>query len=413
MPVIQPPRPRRSAHLKVLQCLSLKDFNIVEPPQGPVTCGRGVIEHLLAHPADCCLLFYSDGKQTNIEGEWPSGKDKLSVCAVIARHVFQHNSEYATRYVNMPDKFHDSTNNHISRKKYCDCYDQLHATGTGVMPEDDTQNLHAQILDGFPWYDDLASILGANPVLSLKTVSFRPGVDHAANYFQILRTAGSTYLQSLHSDSAQYGGTTDTHTPPHAAPPHAAPPHVAPPHIAPPYTAPPCATTYAGAGYSAGATYDGDADCDNGNADRDDDITMDDGWRDDPNVIILNSPPRPQPSTKRPLPALPPSPPPRSEFALPEKMQTDQYNSHASFGRSISGRHTNLGHMRCNSGGSSSSSRSKAASSPVSITPMSEPIPSSSKGKGWQVKKQRSDLQSQAQSQMEALTDGIESVQSD
>ncbi|KAG1794057.1 hypothetical protein EV424DRAFT_1353966 [Suillus variegatus] len=130
---------------------------------------------------------------------------------------------------------------------------------------------------------------------------------------------------------------------------------------------------------------------------------MDHGWGDDSNVIILNSPPRPRPTTKRPLPASPPSPPPRSEFALPEKTQTDQYNSRASFGGSVSGRRTNFEHIRRNSGGSSSSSQSKAVSSPVSTTPTSEPIPSSSKGKGRQVKKQRSDLQSQAQSQMEVL----------
>lgn len=71
-------------------------------------------------------------------------------------------------------------------------------------------------------------------MLSLKQVSSYPGIDHAANYFQILHTAGSTYLQSLHSGNVQYGGhTTDAHTSPHAALP---------------YTA-----TYEGASYSASA----------------------------------------------------------------------------------------------------------------------------------------------------------------
>ncbi|KAG2082965.1 uncharacterized protein F5147DRAFT_783100 [Suillus discolor] len=250
------------------------------------------------------------------------------------------------------------------------------------------------------------SILGANPALSLKTISSRPEIDHAANYFQISRTAGSTYLQSLHSGSAQYGGhTTDTHAPPHtapphttyegagysagavyegagysasaaphhAAPPHAAPPHAAPshaalPHAAPPHIAPPhIATPYASPPSRCYIR----------------------SWGDGSNVIILDSPPRPQASTKRPLPASPPSPLPRSEFALSEKMQTYRYNSCASFGAPSRG-------------------DSKAVSSPVSTTPTSEPIPSLSKGKGRQVKKQCSDLQSQAQSQMEALNDRIE-----
>jgi len=44
-------------------------------------------------------------------------------------------------------------------------------------------NLTVQILKEFPWYDDLLSVMGGNPALSLRTVSSRPGVDHAAKYF--------------------------------------------------------------------------------------------------------------------------------------------------------------------------------------------------------------------------------------
>ncbi|KAG2072374.1 hypothetical protein BDR04DRAFT_1116984 [Suillus decipiens] len=64
-------------------------------------------------------------KQLQSEGDCPSGKDKVS-------------------------------------KKYCECHDKLHATGTGVMPQDEgsVQNLHVQILKEFPWYDDLLSVMG-------------------------------------------------------------------------------------------------------------------------------------------------------------------------------------------------------------------------------------------------------------
>jgi hypothetical protein len=60
------------------------------------------------------MLFHSDGKQANTEGDRPSGKDKLSVCVVIARHVFERDAEYAVQFQSVPDKFHDSTNNHIN-----------------------------------------------------------------------------------------------------------------------------------------------------------------------------------------------------------------------------------------------------------------------------------------------------------
>ncbi|KAG1725905.1 hypothetical protein EDB19DRAFT_1914843 [Suillus lakei] len=72
------------------------------------------------------------------------------------------------------------------------------------MPEDEAQNLHAQILKEFPWYDELIDVMGGNPAISLKTVSSHPGVDHAAKYFSISRTAGSSYSNSLGSGSTQF-----------------------------------------------------------------------------------------------------------------------------------------------------------------------------------------------------------------
>jgi hypothetical protein len=73
-----------------------------------------VIDHLHNHQADCRILFYSDGKQLQGEGDCPSGKDKVSVCAVIAKYVFEDDDEYRDYYKAAPDKFRDSTNNHIN-----------------------------------------------------------------------------------------------------------------------------------------------------------------------------------------------------------------------------------------------------------------------------------------------------------
>lgn len=115
-----------------------------------------------------------------------------------------------------------------------------------------------QILEEFPWYNDLAAILGTNPALSLKIVSSQPGIDHAANYFQILHIAGSSYSQGLQSSSAQFRGyAPSAHS---AAQPQSSPtpaPQYAPAPHSPHYPAPqphsaPSGTMYGGVGYSAG-----------------------------------------------------------------------------------------------------------------------------------------------------------------
>jgi hypothetical protein len=66
-------------------------------------------------------------------------------------------------------------------------------------------NLTAQILKEFSWYDNLLSVMGGSPVLSLRMVSLHPGVDHAAKYFSISSTAGSSYSDTLCSGSTQFG----------------------------------------------------------------------------------------------------------------------------------------------------------------------------------------------------------------
>ncbi|KAG1724171.1 hypothetical protein EDB19DRAFT_1915652 [Suillus lakei] len=165
-----------------------------------------VVDHLHDHPADCQNLFSSDAKQPQNDNDHPLGKDKVSVCAVIMKYVFQNDAEYVDYYTAEPEKFQDSMNSHINRlrRKYCNSYDKLHVTGTGIMLEDEAQNLHAQIMKEFPWYDELVGIMEGNLAISLKMVSSRPGVDHAAKYFSISCTAGSSYSESLGSGSAQF-----------------------------------------------------------------------------------------------------------------------------------------------------------------------------------------------------------------
>ncbi|KAG2102880.1 uncharacterized protein F5147DRAFT_776234 [Suillus discolor] len=127
MPAARPRPPRRSARLKALQTPFRKERFSMDQMSGPVTRGRG-------------------GKS----------RDKVSICAIIAKHVFEDDGDYTDHYANAPDKFRDSTNNHIQalKKKYRECHDRLHATGAGVVPQDEhaPQNLRAQVLKEFPWY---------------------------------------------------------------------------------------------------------------------------------------------------------------------------------------------------------------------------------------------------------------------
>ncbi|KAG2053297.1 hypothetical protein BDR06DRAFT_1053163 [Suillus hirtellus] len=158
-----------------------------------------VIEYLRNHPADCRVLFFLDGKQSHTEGDRPLGKDKLSA-----------DPNYVAQYAEVPDKFRDSTNNHIMslKKRFHECHDKLNLTGAGVMPNDVTQNLHAQVLHTFLWYDELLSIMGTNPALSVKTISSRPGTDHAANFFALTQgtqTSGQAPFVPVPSGQASFG----------------------------------------------------------------------------------------------------------------------------------------------------------------------------------------------------------------
>ncbi|KAG2088757.1 uncharacterized protein F5147DRAFT_658626 [Suillus discolor] len=143
MPAARPRPPCRSARLKALQTPFRKERFSMDQMSGPVTRGRGgksrgsrsttgpdqpkfqiqwlsapfrtqkVINYLRDHSADCRILFPSEVKQSHPDDGRPSAKDKVSICAIIAKHVFEDDGDYTDHYANAPDKFRDSTNNHI------------------------------------------------------------------------------------------------------------------------------------------------------------------------------------------------------------------------------------------------------------------------------------------------------------
>ncbi|KAG2344979.1 hypothetical protein BDR05DRAFT_998595 [Suillus weaverae] len=336
------------------------------------------------------------------------------------------------------------------------------------MPQDSNsvQNLHAQILKEFPWYDDLLGVMGGNPALSLKTISSRPGMDHAANYFSISRMAGSSYSESLRSGSTQFGARPDPVSADSSAQSPSGPclPSTSSQSYPPPYLPPAADQSYpspvAGQLYSPhthGQPYPSPAgdhhyfpqpsgnpylDCvpqppqpplphaSNSLLDDDDNDNMpyffdlhnnDEEGMDfsdirqpipPHNAIIATS--MTSPSSIRPLPPSSPSPPITpplpSGFVLLHASQTSHRDSRASFGDL--GRRTSMGSLKPVSRCSSGSSRSKATtvSSAPASTPATSPANSASAtGKQRQGKKQCSSIQDT----VEKLNNEIESVQSE
>ncbi|KAG2053165.1 hypothetical protein BDR06DRAFT_972419 [Suillus hirtellus] len=356
MPVIRPPHPCHSACLKHLQPKSM-DYN-----QGPVTCGRGksrstrgndhaaqapklvvqwqvdpsctqrVIEYLCNHPADCRVLFFSDGKQSHTEGDRPSGKDKLSA-----------DPNYAVQYAEVPDKFCDSTNNHIMslKKRFRECLNKLNSMGAGIMPNDIAQNLHS------------AQTSGQAPFIPVPS--------------------GQVSFGSAPSGQAPFGSAPSGQAPFGSAPSGQAPFGSAPsaPSVQAPFTVPPFTSSSSPSRYHpshpsiitrshppAPAPSESDTYCDNNyvsdghDEDMDMDLHFDDVpqpqppvmsnyWEEEGDMTILNSPPKPRASKCRAHQSASPSssrsPSPKSSSCiLPLKSQTSLHDSHAAFGKHMS-----------------------------------------------------------------------------
>ncbi|KAG1836433.1 hypothetical protein F4604DRAFT_1692853 [Suillus subluteus] len=89
MPPLRPLPRRRSARLQALDKpsqRSRRSQRTIDKMQGPVTRGR-------------------DSKNSHTEGDCPSGKDKVSICAVIAKYVFENDDDYADYYKAAPENF--------------------------------------------------------------------------------------------------------------------------------------------------------------------------------------------------------------------------------------------------------------------------------------------------------------------
>jgi hypothetical protein len=77
-----------------------------------------LVSFLSSHPADCRILFSSDGKKLHVSsgsGDSPSGKDKNEIYSVIAKFIFASHPRYGVAYQDNQKKFRESVANRISK----------------------------------------------------------------------------------------------------------------------------------------------------------------------------------------------------------------------------------------------------------------------------------------------------------
>jgi len=73
-----------------------------------------LIAWLTSHTADCNTLFSQNKADRPKNLEKPSGKDKTTICAVLAQFIFGQDPEWQDRFAAMPKKFMMSVTNHIN-----------------------------------------------------------------------------------------------------------------------------------------------------------------------------------------------------------------------------------------------------------------------------------------------------------
>ncbi|KAG2061179.1 hypothetical protein BDR06DRAFT_966207 [Suillus hirtellus] len=100
-----------------------------------------LINHLSIHPADCRILFYSDGKKMmSAVNNGALGLDKRQVHGILAKLIFTDHPRYSHTFTNTK-KFHDGVCNciQILRGKYKKLKASFDNTGASMMPGEGTQ----------------------------------------------------------------------------------------------------------------------------------------------------------------------------------------------------------------------------------------------------------------------------------
>ncbi|KAG2366751.1 hypothetical protein BDR07DRAFT_1479753 [Suillus spraguei] len=180
-----------------------------------------LVNYLTTHPADCRILFYSDGKKAMAAADdGPSGSDKGQIYSVIAKLVFMEHIKYGPAYLVNPKKFRNAVCNRIRilRGKYKKIKASFGSTGAGVMPAEGTpaKNLLDAALLELPWYMELDAIWHSNPSMAAKVHSSRPGINHAGAFYSLVRPHGGAGPLMYYGPSQHSSHTPNVPDPPSA-----------------------------------------------------------------------------------------------------------------------------------------------------------------------------------------------------
>ncbi|KAG2752755.1 hypothetical protein P692DRAFT_20871078 [Suillus brevipes Sb2] len=140
-----------------------------------------LVHFLINNPADCRILFSSEGKRPadpDIEGP-PSGKDKNP-------NMLPIRLGFVTLWATVLQ--HDLWN------KFCDHHNEFESTGAGIVPLNagTAENLYTKVKKDFPWYNDLYKIWGSHPSFAAKTTSAKSSSDHVGDLFALTHPGGSS-----------------------------------------------------------------------------------------------------------------------------------------------------------------------------------------------------------------------------
>ncbi|KAG1785528.1 uncharacterized protein HD556DRAFT_1450660 [Suillus plorans] len=182
-----------------------------------------LVNYLSTHPADCRILFYSDGKKSMAAtgADSPLGSDR-QIYGGLAKIIFTDHPKYGAAYSSNPKKFCDAVGSHITtqvlflRNKYKKVKASFGSTGAGVMPTEGSQakNLLDAALLELLWYKDLDTIWHSNPSMAATTHSSKPGVDHAGALYSLVQSNSGA------GSSTYFGATQQPLHPPNIQPSH-------------------------------------------------------------------------------------------------------------------------------------------------------------------------------------------------
>ncbi|KIK91274.1 hypothetical protein PAXRUDRAFT_76891, partial [Paxillus rubicundulus Ve08.2h10] len=163
-----------------------------------------LVEYLLTHPADCCILF-SDKNIGNLTSQpketttKPSGHTKRDIHAIIAKAIFEGDLTYGGGYNKIPDKLQvsvDVVNSQTDSLKstYWKHYGIFKQSGGGVVPSHpqypnllDTFTWLSMIIAEFPYYEDLHSLWKGDPSYSPNVISSEPKKNHAGGSLSLVK----------------------------------------------------------------------------------------------------------------------------------------------------------------------------------------------------------------------------------